>query len=461
MHRLTPKSPGSALSGLIALAGGAIAGPAGGAIVGGAFAPTGDDVTPRFFHRAGLLPGGLVMVSGGMALQFAPPSLVSLAAISFFDSSVGTFTGTWNPAGGGAPVTVSLSTARSSHTQTVMLDGRVLFTGGYSGANGGSVGRPVASAEIFDPATGEVCAIASMAEDRAAHTASLLPDGRVVVAGGGAWQVFEPGPDRWSASFALERSRISHAAVVLPDHQGPAQHRVLLIGGSGSGPDTLELLDPDSGSSALLGPLLAVGVDDLAAAVMDNGSVLIVGGQDVATGDTVGLSYRCDPKAATLTPLPPPPGLPAGVADHQLVGLGRYAALLGGEQQVSGIDIELAHAALFDDRTSDWIDLPDMGIAHDDAAAVLLPDRRILVVDGGASFLGQEIPTPLAELFTAATGDPADVSCDGVVDVTDLILVIVSWGPCCAPPRPCAADVDGDGLVAVADLILVVLSWSD
>ena len=52
---------------------------------------------------------------------------------------------------------------------------------------------------------------------------------------------------------------------------------------------------------------------------------------------------------------------------------------------------------------------------------------------------------------------PADTNQDGVVDVTDLVAVILNWGPC---PPPCAADIDGNGVVDVTDLIQVILGWS-
>ena len=55
------------------------------------------------------------------------------------------------------------------------------------------------------------------------------------------------------------------------------------------------------------------------------------------------------------------------------------------------------------------------------------------------------------------TGDAND---DGLVDVDDLVMVILGWGPCPAPPDPCSADVDGSGAVDVDDLVMVILNWS-
>ena len=52
-----------------------------------------------------------------------------------------------------------------------------------------------------------------------------------------------------------------------------------------------------------------------------------------------------------------------------------------------------------------------------------------------------------------------DVNGDGVVDVTDLVTVIVDWGPCPKPPETCPADLDGNGIVEVIDLVQVILNW--
>ncbi len=52
-----------------------------------------------------------------------------------------------------------------------------------------------------------------------------------------------------------------------------------------------------------------------------------------------------------------------------------------------------------------------------------------------------------------------DVNADGQVDVDDLIIVILAWGPCPAPPASCPADVDGNGDVDVDDLVMVIVNW--
>src|ERR671912_12119 len=82
--------------------------------------------------------------------------------------------GSWSPTG-------SMSTARAVHTASPLADGRVLVAGGDRGASFATI---FASAEIFNPATGLWSDTGSMTHVRSGHTATLLNDGRVLVAGG-------------------------------------------------------------------------------------------------------------------------------------------------------------------------------------------------------------------------------------------------------------------------------------
>jgi hypothetical protein len=84
----------------------------------------------------------------------------------------------------GAPVnfviTGSLAMARVEHTETLLPNGKVLVAGGGNGNGGGAV----ASAELYDPTSGTWTATGSLATARSGHTATLLPNGKVLVAGG-------------------------------------------------------------------------------------------------------------------------------------------------------------------------------------------------------------------------------------------------------------------------------------
>jgi hypothetical protein len=430
-------------------------------ISGGSFAGTGADLVPRYFHRASKLRSGDIMVTGGLGLQLFPPSLFSRDSMTFYSPGSGTFTSQFTPGSGDPPTTPTLLEARSAHSQTSLLDGRILIVGGFVGATGTSQGTPTSTVEVFDPVTGGVTSASGMSVARASHTATLLPEGGVVVAGGASWQVFTPGADTWSPSYSMLRTRSAHAAVLLTNHAGvPGDHRVLLIGGAGSGADTLELLDPANGTSTLLVSALTVGVDDLAAVGLADGDVFIAGGQDVSTGDTVANCYVLDPVSDVLTPAPDVPNRADGISDHQIVRFGRYVCIFGGEQEVAGVDTELDYAAIFDSVAGAWFSDGSMGSVHDDFASVALSGCDLLLIDGGVPFLGQEAPSTACEIFTLTVPGgcvTGDVDNDGDVDLDDAAaLTAVLIDSPLHPDHIDRADLNEDGPVDGRDIVVLV-----
>jgi len=153
--------------------------------------------------------------------------------------------------------TGSMITARSQHTATLLPDGRVLVTGGVSQAGGY---HTLSSAELYDPATGLFTVAASMTTGRRMHEATLLPDGRVLITGGyggetsAGWgsplasaELYDPSSDRFTTTGNLIAATGGHSALLL------ASGRVLIVGGSGVGmfPDNVapaQLYDPDMGT---------------------------------------------------------------------------------------------------------------------------------------------------------------------------------------------------------------------
>jgi hypothetical protein len=120
-------------------------------------------------------------------------------------------------------VTGSLAEARRLHTATLLLDGRVLVVGGYS-----SAGAHIASAEIYDPAIGTWSPAGTLAIPRGAHSAALLPDGRVLVAGGyyrptpttssptASAEIYDPNTGSWAMTGSMSTPRHWHTATALP-----------------------------------------------------------------------------------------------------------------------------------------------------------------------------------------------------------------------------------------------------
>ena len=138
----------------------------------GAFTPTGSMVYPRSFASATLLPNGQVLMAGGCS-QVAGNCTArdTYASAELYTPA----TGTWR-------LTGSLVWARSMQTATLLPTGQVLLAGGMN--NAGIVGGPMNSAELYDPLSGTFTSTASMSAAREFQTATLLPSGQVLVAGG-------------------------------------------------------------------------------------------------------------------------------------------------------------------------------------------------------------------------------------------------------------------------------------
>jgi hypothetical protein len=133
-------------------------------------------------------------------------------------------------------------------TATLLLDGRVLVTGGYGA--GGDFGS-VPSATIYDPTTGTFSLTGSMDTARIYHTATLLRDGRVLIAGGDDWgdhgdsylssaQLYDPVTGTFSSTGSMAKPLSSQSATLLVDG------RVLLAGGNLDQPP--QIYDPKTGT---------------------------------------------------------------------------------------------------------------------------------------------------------------------------------------------------------------------
>ena len=181
-----------------------------------------------------LLPSNQVLVSGGVQVSV-------LFGIPIAASSV-TTTQRWNPTTGtwGAGAPMAAGRAGHHYNQVTLADGRVLMTGGVNIPNllGATTAAPIAGAEAYNPTT-NTWQTFNMPNARALHTATRLPDGRVVCAGGAQGtllaptsidlvDVFNPATNTWSPANVLSQPRASHVAQLLPDST------LALFGGQGA-----------------------------------------------------------------------------------------------------------------------------------------------------------------------------------------------------------------------------------
>ena len=200
--------------------------------------------------------------------------------------------------------TTPMTAARKWHTATRLANGKVLIAGGSNGT------VALASAELFDPATGAFTATGSMGLARAFHSATLLNDGTVLVVGGGSdfesgtlasAERYDPGTGLFTPTGGLVgNTRQMHGAVLLNDG------RVLVAGGftndSGiGGLATAELYDPGTGTfSATAGNMTHDRISDFTTTLLADGRVLLAGGFRNLVGGSVADGELFDPGTANL-----------------------------------------------------------------------------------------------------------------------------------------------------------------
>ena len=262
----------------------------------GRFSPTGAMATGREVHTATLLADGRVLITGGADFQSHAE-----ASAELYDPRTGRF----SPTG-------SMVTARAFHTATLLADGRVLVAGGSPAAWGTTA--HLASAEIYDPKTGTFTSTGPMSGGREFHTATLLADGRVLIAAGSsgverdvpsaasdditAAEIFDPTTGTFTATGGLIDGRQYHTATLLSDG------RVLVVGGGSDYVNRLfrasaELFDPKTGTFTSTGPL-ATARTHQAATLLNDGRVLVTGGYGAVAPLASAENY--EPVTGTFSP---------------------------------------------------------------------------------------------------------------------------------------------------------------
>ena len=180
---------------------------------------TGNLNTPRYGHTATLLANGKVLVVGGLERTLAPFSVTDSAEL--YDPA----TGTWSRTG-------NLNTGRIGHTATLLPNGKVLVAGGRDHLAPPFFGL-TDSVELYDPATGTWSNTGNLNTSRSGHTATLLANGQVLVAGGvttdcillDSAELYDPATGMWTLTGSLRTARSLHLATLLPSDN------VLVAGG--------------------------------------------------------------------------------------------------------------------------------------------------------------------------------------------------------------------------------------
>jgi N-acetylneuraminic acid mutarotase len=283
--------------------------------------------------------------------------------------------------------TAPMSATRAGHTATLLPSGRVMVAGG-AGPGGFR-----SSAEVYDAAV-DGWSSAGSSVGRSHHTMTLLPSGKVLVAGGyngavlsGA-EVYD-GPASWSAAASMATTRYAHTATLLPSG------KVLVAGGGQAGNGSVylssaELYDPAANSWTPAASMAAVRQQHKAT-LLQSGKVLITGGTTTG-GGAVASAEVYDPATDTWSP-----------AGSMAVARNYHTATLlpSGKVLVAGgvNNVYLFSAELYDPTASTWSPASSMATARLLHTATLLPSGKVLVAGGDT--------TGMIHLSSAEVYDPA------------------------------------------------------
>jgi Galactose oxidase, central domain len=257
----------------------------------GTFTPTGSMHKARLGFSATKLPDGKVLVEGG-----GTDTELATNTAELYDPA----TGTWSTTG-------SMKLPRQQHSAVLLRDGTVLVTGGNIERTpcADICVTTLAESEIYNPSTGQWTTVGEMTIPRSFFTTTVLSNGRVISVGGRihtgpdyfdfkaiAWtDIYGSATKKWSATGTMAISRTDHSAVLLANSQ------VLVAGGTtvdfnGVTVASAELYDPVTAAWTTTGSMLQ-GRERHTATVLQNAQVLVAGG-DFYDGVNFGVLTECE-----------------------------------------------------------------------------------------------------------------------------------------------------------------------
>jgi hypothetical protein len=276
----------------------------------GGFSRTADMQTVRASHTAALLSDGRVLIAGGSALAADGDTCATLSSAELFDPGSGTFSPTGN-----------MTAFRFGHTATTLKDGKVLIAGGSDVSedpDNGCTGLVFASAELYDPATKSFAPTGSMSDSRFGATATLLPDGRVLIAGGftdgsisgtlmslATSEIYDPSTGTFALTGRMSNPRSRHTATLLQNSL------VLIAGGVNEVPlqpeetfASAEVYDPKTGTFTTSAQTASMSTprSGHSATLLPSGKVLIAGGGDGSSMTSLSSAELFDPVTGVFSP---------------------------------------------------------------------------------------------------------------------------------------------------------------
>ena len=336
----------------------------------------------RAGHTATLLPEGRVLVVDGGQLDL-DDLLTSVASLEIFDSSSGEST----------QINCSML-AREFHTATLLSSGKILIAGGNEFDGYPTWLTPTASAVVYDPTNTSVISETSMAAGRTHHTASLLPDGRVLIVGGAsdtdpAAEVYDPSTGKFTVISSITTMRQDHTATVL------SSGKVLITGGQlDSGVlSSAEIVDPSTNSSKPAGSMSQPRTGH-SATLLPNGTVLIAGGSSTAALAPGGIKGDASLQTAEVydpatNSFSSPISMQGNHIAHSATLLADGTVLIAGgfKDWVGGVAVfvgyeSYATAEIYDPTTNSFRLAPPLATGRFWHSATLMQDGSVLMIGG-------------------------------------------------------------------------------
>jgi N-acetylneuraminic acid mutarotase len=368
-------------------------------VVSNMFLPDAHTAPQRYQHSTTTLNDGRVLVAGGF-----DPSWVTATAW-LYDP----YSNTWALVG-------SLTDARATHTATLLADGRVLVVGGEGSDNNLT---PLASAEIFDPATRTWSTAGFMSTNRQNHSATLLSSGKVLVAGGvpilssssfiflDSSEIYDPVTNTWGGSGTMSQVRAYHTATLLPDG------RVVLVGGESQQGSvgwqrTIDIFDPKT-QAWTAGTNMTASRVGHTADLLANGKVLVAGGNGSAQpGSALLFNPTANGGLGSWSSVSNTMANPR--YQHQSVVLQSGKVLVVAGKDATSSSQEVASAELYDPSRNAWSGAGTLNYSTYDNGAALLPGGKVYAFGGHSSSSATmvssngQIYDPAQNLWSSAGG---------------------------------------------------------
>jgi hypothetical protein len=308
----------------------------------------------------------------------------------------------------------NLNQIRANHTATLLPSGKVLIAGGYGGYAGSNDFGPLSTAEIYDP-TAKSFSLIGMNAARESHTATILQNGKVLIVGGltpagsgftqalTSAEIYDPSTGAFTLTGSLSTPRFNHTATLLPNG------KVLVVGGGGAQPQGLsvpitsaEVYDPVAGTFSPTGSLSVQRVGS-PATLLNDGTVFFAGGTDfLSVYDATSDIYN--PANGTFSP---GQSLPTSQYNHSATLLANGSVLFAGGTTQSLNTVPWANATVYNPSTGTFTPTASLALARENQTATTLGDGTVLVIGGENSSLDLTYDTaeyynPTSQVFVGA-----------------------------------------------------------